>query len=34
MDGSAALVELALVFGTVLAWAIWELVKTKRDMRS
>ena len=28
------LVELALVFGLVLAFAVWELVKLRRDQRA
>ncbi len=29
----AGLIEMVLVFGTVLAFAVWELVRVKRDRK-
>lgn len=31
MGDYLGLIEMLLVFGIVLAWAVWELVKLKRD---
>ncbi len=31
MEGTAALVELLLVFGVVLGLAVWDLIRVKRD---
>jgi len=33
MEGMAALIEMTLVFGAVLAFAVWELVKLRRDRK-
>lgn len=31
MGDYLGLIEMLFVFGVVLAWAVWELVKLKRD---
>lgn len=33
MEGTAALVELVLVFGAVLGFAVWEVWKLRRERR-
>jgi len=32
-DSSFAIVEMTFSFGVVLAWLVWELVKTRREIR-
>jgi hypothetical protein len=31
---NAGLIETGLVFGLVIAWALWDLIKTKREIRA
>lgn len=32
MDVHYGIIELGLVFGIVLSWAVWETVRTRRDV--
>jgi hypothetical protein len=33
MEGMAALIEMTLIFGVVLAFGVWEIVKLRRDRK-
>ncbi|WP_375462104.1 hypothetical protein [uncultured Enterovirga sp.] len=31
-EGSYGLIELLLVFGLLLGWAVWDIVRTRREL--